>query len=282
MEVNVADAKEAFERDGFLHLRDCLPPRLLEPWQRFSDQHFQETFQALYENRHISFPNYQRQNHHGSTGENACYTMGQGIKQGFREIVMRSPGRFELSLTHLNDQKRPSLQEIERILSSIVPNLLGAAGWDECKVCSLSLVTSTPGAPDQTWHADGGHVDLQHHVPCHCLNVFIPLEDVTEELGPTEFRPGSHFHTRNLVPLLLAAKARRTLRPPVTPIPHRGDAVIFDYRVLHRGRANSSARNRAVLVITVAQPWFKDVLNFPTRSLREPKPNHQCESHCTS
>ena len=47
-----------------------------------------------------------------------------------------------------------------------------------------------PGAGDQAWHSDGAHVSLSKHLPCHVLNVFIPLVDLTLELGPTEFRPG--------------------------------------------------------------------------------------------
>ena len=63
-----------------------------------------------------------------------------------------------------------------------------------------------------------------------------------------------------------------------------GDALIFDYRVLHRGRANMSdeedeeeeecvvgkdhgGRDRPVLVLTFARRWFVDVCNFPKRSI---------------
>jgi ectoine hydroxylase-related dioxygenase (phytanoyl-CoA dioxygenase family) len=88
-------------------------------------------------------------------------------------------------------------------------------------------------------------------------------------MGPTEFRPGTHYHTRNLTPLMLAAKARKTLRAPTAPLPRIGDALVFDYRVLHRGKANASDKNRTFLVLTIAKPWFKDVLNFPRRSLHD-------------
>jgi len=84
-----------------------------------------------------------------------------------------------------------------------------------------------------------------------------------------------------------------------------GDALMFDYRILHRGRANMSdgltqdsatdddsgddndvikesststeeegsagedgcGRHRPVLVITFARRWFVDVCNFPKRSI---------------
>lgn len=68
--------------------------------------------------------------------------------------------------------------------------------------------------------------------------------------------------------MILAAKARKTLRPPVLPILKKGDMLIFDYRVLHRGKKNLSLhQNRTVLVMTFSKKWFKDVLNYPRRSI---------------
>jgi len=106
---------------------------------------------------------------------------------------------------------------------------------------------------------------------------------------------------------MLVAKARKTLRQPVTPELQMGDALMFDYRILHRGRANMSdvvstsdsatddddvvddknngakdytatedersagedgcGTHRPVLVITFARRWFVDVCNFPKRSI---------------
>jgi len=171
-------------------------------------------------------------------------------------------------------------------------------------ICNLSLLVATPGCPTQSWHADGGHTSLTKHEPCHVFNVFIPLVDVPLSMGPTELRPGTHYHTRNLASMMLVAKARKTLRSPVTPELQMGDALLFDYRTLHRGRANMSdvdnissanndddvdgendakestategegnanddgcGRHRPVLVITFARRWFVDVCNFPKRSI---------------
>ena len=171
------------------------------------------------------------------------------------------------------------------------------------RLCNLSLIVATPGCTSQSWHADGGHVSLSQHEKCHVLNVFIPLVDVPLSMGPTELRPGTHYHTRNLAPMMLAAKARKSLRPPVCPELKIGDALVFDYRILHRGMANvsdvdvdnddsqhgggtvsapsyeridcnvssgrihSCGKDRPVLVLTFARRWFKDVCNFPKRSM---------------
>ena len=87
------------------------------------------------------------------------------------------------------------------------------------------------------------------------------------------------------------------------PVLRRGEALLFDYRILHRGRANQShvvdeddgvedcktnecvdgvkkdanggksrderhgGRDRPILVMTFAKSWFVDVCNFPKRSI---------------
>lgn len=123
----------------------------------------------------------------------------------------------------------------------------------------------------QNWHADGGHLFSPHQLPegltlpPHCINVFYPLVDLTKENGPTEFRIGSHRrdssenNNENEFPLLCPA----------------GSAVLFDYRIQHRGRANqlkaagplSNIDNaRPVLYLAYAKSYFKDHGN--TRSGR--------------
>lgn len=43
------------------------------------------------------------------------------------------------------------------------------------------------------WHRDGPHL-YQAHLPPHAFNVMVPLCDCNEELGPTEYVPGSHVY----------------------------------------------------------------------------------------
>ena len=195
-----------------------------------------------------------------------------GIKHGFREIVMRSPGRFELSLLHCHEQgeefQHPSLTEIEKTLGPLIAELLEEESLNDLKRCHVSIVTANPGAEDQGWHSDGGHVSVDRHLPCHVLNVFIPLIPIDRLNGPTELRPGSHYLTRNLAPLMLAARARKSLRKPIAPLypQESGGVLIFDYRILHRGRANLSDTIRPILVLTYSKKWYTDVCNFPKRS----------------
>lgn len=310
---------KAFAQDGFFVLRQCFDTDLLLPFREFGNAYFAECFQDLYDHDHIPVPSHRRATTTTSSNdvnavveENAdtnkqrytytyTYTLQQGVTNGFREIVMRSPGRYELSLLHLDWNSRRDnhkLNDYPRLdteipllvepLKSLLPRLVGPdyTQYEELKLCHLSLLIATPGSSDQSWHADGGHVDISKHLPCHCFNVFFPLQDTPKILGPTEIRPASHFLTRNLGPMMLAAKCRKTLKSPVWPELAFGDAIVLDYRVLHRGRANQSdddvtvtvtnmnnknkdfiAMNRNYLVLSYSEPWFQDVLNFPKRSM---------------
>jgi hypothetical protein len=269
----------SFSNEGYLVLRQVLLPHLDIPaWYSFSNQCFQNCFQILYERGHIDSPI------HCADG---AYTLPQGMKNGFSEIVMRSPGRYELSLLHMLDiqnsghdkagetntsSSTTSLPPLpcpnpEKLLEPIQTLLLSRlTSSTSLKLVHFSLLVATPGSSDQSWHADGGHVRLDKHVTCHCFNVFIPLQDTPHCLGPTEIRPASHFLTRgnNLAKNMLVAKCRKTLKPPQWPSLQVGDLLMFDYRILHRGRANTTQQqNRNFLVLTFAEPWFDDMLNFP-------------------
>ena len=293
----------SFRKDGFVILDQILDQSQLEQWKEFACQYFKECFETLYQNGHTKAPThcYCYVDDNNNDHKRQEYVMGHGAKYGFREIVMRSPGRYELSLLdmirmdddHNDDDKIENIcssklpgryQSLIQPLQTLIPKLfLGANDDDDennnklrslsdLKLCHLSLLTSTSGSIDQGWHADGGHANITKHLPCHVLNIFIPLQDVPTEMGPTEFRPGGHYLTRNLGPMMLAAKCRKTLKAPVSPPLRLGDVAIFDYRVLHRGRANTTQDYRDVLVLTYCEPWFEDILNFPKRTMKEPAP----------
>ena len=76
--------------------------------------------------------------------------------------------------------------------------------------------------------------------------------DIDESNGPTEFLVGSH--------------RRRLAHPDDEPDDRRrativapaGAAIIFDYRTWHRGLPNMSVRDRHVLYLVAARPWFAD------------------------
>ena len=122
----------AFEKDGFLCLANAIPQDQLEEWQQFATTCFEQCFQQLYENGYTQFPSHRIQTDKGEMQ----YALGVGVKHGFREIVMRSPGRYEMSL--LEYSQAPSIELIKERLYPLVPNLLGAKNWDDISLCHLS------------------------------------------------------------------------------------------------------------------------------------------------
>ena len=260
-----------FERDGFVCLSSMFAPELVENLLAASSINFQECFRVLCQKGHTRFPRCSRRREGRYE-----YALGHGVKGGFKEVVMRSPGRFEVPY---GCDKAPfsdnSVKNNDRVLAVVRellsdPNGGATENGDNFYLCNASVVVATPGSTVQGWHADGGHINIDKHDSCHCLNVFIPLVDVSLSLGPTELRPGSHFLTRRLVPMLLAAKARRTLRKTATPLLQAGDALIFDYRLLHRGLPNTDEEmHRPIFVLTFAKKGFKDRLNFPKKSIED-------------
>jgi len=190
--------------------------------------------------------------------------LGTGIKEGFSEIVTRSAQRYDIKI-----QSTGLLAECAQEISAdirITTFLEGVLGPNP-RLVHQDVVVALPGAPDQQWHTDGSHLSTTEHLPCHCLNIFVPLVDLTPSFGPTELRPCSHFLTRDLKRLMLAAFAKKQLHAPTAPLLKAGSALAFDYRVLHRGTQNSSENPRPVLVLTYSKPWFIDVFNFPARSI---------------
>ena len=153
---------------------------------------------------------------------NLC--LGIGIKQGFKEIVQRHLNRFEMTF-EMNSGAFHSITE-DTVIVGLVASILGS----EFKVLNISLVLSLPGATNQSWHSDGPHLSVTTDLPCHCLNIFIPLIDVDMVNGPTSFRPESHLYTRDLSRLYMKAFAKKTLRAIESPCLCRGSILLFDYR----------------------------------------------------
>jgi len=101
----------------------------------------------------------------------------------------------------------------------------------------------------QAWHMDGAHMDDEVQLPCHILTVFVPLVDLSAENGATEFSLGTHLHDcEDLGERVIECSA--------------GSAIIFDYRVLHRGTANRTTADRPILYFTYARSGFDDPVNY--------------------
>ena len=153
-------------------------------------------------------------------------SLGIGIKNGWKEIVQRHPNRYEMTF-RMSSEVFKSASENPVVLA-LVTAILGP----KPKVINVSVVISLPQAQDQSWHSDGPHLSLSSDLPCHCLNVFIPLVDIDQENGPTSIRPESHLYTRDLKKLYMRAFAKKKLQAIESPCLSKGSILLFDYRYL--------------------------------------------------
>lgn len=97
--------------------------------------------------------------------------------------------------------------------------------------------------------SEGNNLDsIDISLPPYYLTVFIPLVEITEENGPTEFVKGSH--KKKIVD--------ETQVEIYAPLLHPGDLVIFDGRTLHRGTPNKTQHEKLIAYITFVANWYHD------------------------
>lgn len=206
----------------------------------------------------------------------------------------------------------------DSVLHGAEPSQLVYAGW----------IFSFPGSVYQPWHQDGSPLfgtalstTSGPFLPSYAINAFIGLHDdydedddphadlaknglyrkstLSLELGPTEFVVGSHHMAPHEA--MAQVDMEHTTNPDkqhtesfvVSAVLGKGDVLLYDYRICHRGTSNISgaATNetshdnatkkkakaiddgviRKVLYLMYARPWFREHLNFGDRSLFEEK-----------
>lgn len=128
---------------------------------------------------------------------------------------------------------------------------------DDCDCIYKGVMLSLPGSFPQPWHQDGPHLSEKKHLSAHCLNVFVPLVDLTTANGPTEFVPTTQVLGKFDAP-----------ENPVAVCASAGDVVLMDYRIKHRGLGNNSSEPRPLLYITYAKKGWTDRANFSSRRYR--------------
>lgn len=131
-----------------------------------------------------------------------------------------------------------------------------AVHGDDCHCIGMTAWMTGDGRPDQPLHVDWLPVSLPQDVladPRVRLPIFITtahfyLDDLTQELGPTNFVPGSHLSGQGPEDeTTWQGQSEKSI------LCSAGDAVIFRSEVWHRGTANSSDRTRYLLQVHYAK-----------------------------
>lgn len=175
------------------------------------------------------------------------------LADGFDLLRERGRGRYDMELPVFEEEEFSFLTDLQKApWMPVVRQMLG----EEVGLIHKGVFLSNPGADAQLYHQDGPHLSTQHQRPCHAVNVFVPLVDLNHRNGPTEFVAGSHIlgyddYDRSKV---------------VTPAVAAGTPIIFDYRLGHRGLANTSNVCRPIVYCTYAAiadgKAFRDSVNF--------------------
>jgi hypothetical protein len=136
------------------------------------------------------------------------------------------------------------------LLMRLLERLLGP----DFLIGSMTMVVARAGAAAQHLHTDHpplfGGSSLAACLPPHAVTLLIPLVDIDDVVGGTELRKGSHQRDDG------------EDMPGVSRALPLGGCLLFDYRLLHRGLANRSDRERPVLSIVYQRDWFRDAVNF--------------------
>ena len=187
------------------------------------------------------------------------------------QIVHRSAGRYDMLLGDGVAMKPLPSTVSDAVLGCDATEghwrhqLLSSFLGEDYNVEFTAGLLARTGCATQEPHADGMHPhdnreasDVADTLPLHALQLFLPLCKVTTRRGPTEFWTSSHH---------AAYAPYASFLPSIALEADAGDAIIFDFRVVHRGMANTSGRWRPILYQTCTAAWFTDDFNFPAQSL---------------
>eukprot|EP00038_Savillea_parva_P014424 m.215745 g.215745 ORF g.215745 m.215745 type:complete len:261 (+) comp28024_c0_seq1:61-843(+) len=173
----------------------------------------------------------------------------------YAEAASRCPGRVDVRFGNPSSLPSPLVDlGADTLLGDVCQRVLGK----DARVLYAGVVVSGPGSDDQGWHVDGDHLSDGEHLPPHALTVFLAPVDVTEPAGLPEFFVGSHVQRQ-------AQKLTEGLEPvdpPITLPLARGSAIVFDYRIVHRGTGNRSSTDRPLPYLVVARGGWEDSVNF--------------------
>lgn len=199
--------------------------------------------------------------------------MGIGSAAGYREIVQRSPGRWDLPIS----LRRFGTTNQEMPWWPLVTDVLGG----DAEHSFSGVVFSEPGSPAQCWHIDSPHIHPEHRA-AHALNVLLALHDIPMEMGPTEFARGSQLLTNHISnPLLLSdelvyqhaatspemlSEGTQMQTPETWSEPlGAGSGLVFDDRILHRGLANQSDKARYVAYFSYRKCGYAENTHFESQ-----------------
>lgn len=197
----------------------------------------------------------------------------------YMEVVSRdkSGSRFDmpvpwknyrdLGIPLTNEESTPIIKfhtKVEETIGPVIKEL-----WKDSKpnIAASGFLINQPSSTDQLWHRDGPDEGF--------INVFIPLVDLSQELGPTAVISRTHLTDES-------TSDSNSIK--IAPLMKRGQILLMDYRTFHRGLGNTSSNTTRTLAYTVfsnGSSSFDDMLSYGLlpqayQSIEEVSVNIQC------
>ena len=197
----------------------------------------------------------------GAVEPQAANAAGHAVAAHFEETKARTDAterpklRFEVPLPLEPPYLDEALTSSEPVLSLVK----GALRSMRLELSAFSYVVSMAGAPAQAWQTNADPLFANwrgEDVPPHGVMALVALNALTKESGPTEFVLGSHLTSLKGVAVDELPQASFALK--------QGGAALFDMRIRHRGGANKSPKDRALLVVPYVHEWWQDKSNLKT------------------
>ena len=201
----------------------------------------------------------------------------------FREIIHRAPKRYDIHeqaggryFSALCTQATAAAKQVVEHLHRLPlhpddydSRFSWTRRWSGAASIILNggAVVSLPGAPAQSFHADGSpmHFALASKLPRHRLfQVFFPLQDIESDSDGTQFWPGSHLshRQREHSDWRGLTQDAETMATMLAPAVSAGGIVVFDYRIVHRGLPNAGNRPRPIGHALLSTGFASDRQNY--------------------
>ena len=223
--------------------------------RELSASHLRQAIDAIHEEGYIILGNIVSHNH--------LDLLNEKMTQDSHTIVSSDSDRWEgrRAIGHLQQGAPPFAPYIfsdivaNPIVEHVSTTLLGEGAFNGF----YNGNTNTPGSTQQNLHMDTSHLwpNLNPSHPAASVVVNIPMIDVTEEGGAIELWPGTHLIgdvSRRLDEEV--EEARRQVRPPVRGTTQKGDILIRDMRLWHRGTPNLSDTHRHMIALVHYVGWL--------------------------
>eukprot|EP00928_Gymnodinium_smaydae_P022410 TRINITY_DN18834_c0_g1_i2.p1 TRINITY_DN18834_c0_g1~~TRINITY_DN18834_c0_g1_i2.p1 ORF type:complete len:275 (-),score=50.51 TRINITY_DN18834_c0_g1_i2:150-974(-) len=220
VEAEGVDAAGLFSSQGYLWVRGVLPQSLAAAAAKEIDEMLEDALAKVEETPEVE------ESHFGNV-------RSRGSRHDFKVRLVGSA--------------REAVVSALRVLLPMLSELLTA----EARLCELSCLVSDPGAQRQALHYDTRATEV-----AGLVTIFLALQPVSEDMGPTLVLPATH------TPDVHAALQWKdgqlssvpTGREEVCFTADVGDALVMDSRVLHCGGANVSKERRRLLYVTLQVP----------------------------